>query len=202
MGASRSPHVLGIAGSPRRGGNSARLLDTCLAGAEERGASTSTLAIADHDIAPCTGCGACARSGVCVIADEMPALLERLDAASAIVVATPVYFASVPAGLKAFYDRLQPYWSRRYVLGEAMRRYRPGAILLVGAGGDPYGHECAVTTTRSAFASAGVRFAERLVVEGPDARGEIEEYPDSYARARAIGSSIADAADDPPDDPQ
>ncbi|MBS3956393.1 MAG: flavodoxin family protein [Clostridiales bacterium] len=193
----RATFVLGIAGSPRRGGNSERLLDACLAGVEERGASTGKLAVADFDIVPCTGCGACARTGACVIADDMPALLERLDTASAIVVASPVYFASVPAGLKAFYDRLQPYWSRRYVLGEAVTRYRPGAILLAAAGGDPYGHECAETTTRSAFASVGVRFTEKLVVVGPDARGDIEGYPDSCVEARAIGSSIADATEDP-----
>ena len=49
---------------------------------------------------------------------------------TAIVIATPVFFATVPAVLKILYDRCQPYWARRYVLGEPPPDVRrPGALL-------------------------------------------------------------------------
>lgn len=187
------PTVLGIAGSPRRHGNSGRLVDECLASAGSHGAVVERLFVAEHDIAPCTGCNACSKTGLCVIADEVKAVHARLDAADAIVIASPVYFASVPASLKAFYDRLQPYWARRYVLGLPPMARRPAALLLTRGGGDPFGHECAAAVTKSALAVLGFDIVEQLVVEGPDAPGDIEDYPDAIAEARRIGAALVDA---------
>jgi multimeric flavodoxin WrbA len=159
-----APRVLGLAGSPRRHGNSDRLLEECLAGAREAGAETDLLVVSAAGIGPCTGCNDCSAEGKCVVRDGMQDVYPRLDAADAIVVATPVYFATVPASLKALYDRCQPYWARRYVLGQPIARRRPGALLMVGGGGDPYGHECAATTTRSVFAVLGVDYAAELAI--------------------------------------
>jgi multimeric flavodoxin WrbA len=122
--------------------------------------------------------------------DGMQDVYARIDAADAVVVATPVYFASVPATLKALYDRCQPYWARRYVLGLPAPARRPGALLVVRGGGDPYGHECAVTTTRSVFAVLALDYLHELVVEA-DARGEVTAQEASLGRAREIGEGLA-----------
>ncbi len=195
MRAGQQPRVLGIAGSPRRSGNSARLLDECLASAEAAGAVAEKIFVAAYDISPCTGCGACTHTGECVITDDMATLRARLDAAHALVVASPVYFASVPATLKALYDRLQPYWAQRYVLGLPTPPARPAALLIVRGGGDPYGHECASQPTRSALSVLGVEVVEELVVEGPDGPGDIERYPDALADAHRIGAVLVEAAE-------
>ncbi len=185
--------ILGIAGSPRRHGNSERLLDECLAGARAAGAEVDKLVVVECDIAPCTGCGGCAPSGVCVISDDMADVYERLDGADAVVVASPVYFATVPAVLKALYDRLQPYWVRRYVHGEQVFLRRPGALLLVRGGGDPFGFEAAAAPTRSVFAVLGIDYAEELHVEGPDAPEDIERFPAELANAARIGRSLVES---------
>lgn len=181
--------VLGIAGSPRRAGNSDTLLDECLAGAREAGAEIDRLVVAEAGIAPCRGCNACSSAGECVVRDGMTAVYARLDAADAIVVASPVYFATVPAVLKALYDRLQPYWARRYVLREPRPPRRPGALLLVGGGGDPYGHECAVATTRSVFAVLSLDYVAEVVVEA-DSPSDARRHPDALARARGVGAEL------------
>jgi multimeric flavodoxin WrbA len=189
-----APRVLGLAGSPRRHGNSDRLLEECLAGAREAGAETDLLVVSAAGIGPCTGCNDCSAEGKCVVRDGMQDVYPRLDAADAIVVATPVYFATVPASLKALYDRCQPYWARRYVLGQPIARRRPGALLMVGGGGDPYGHECAATTTRSVFAVLGVDYAAELAIRA-DSPSDAAQLPDALERARAIGEELAtDAA--------
>ena len=113
---SRAPVVLGIAGSPRRFGNSDRLLDAVLEGAREAGAETRTLIASESGLKQCLGCNACSLTGECIQHDGGPAVYAAIDAADAIVVATPVYFAGVPGGLKVLIDRMQPYWARRYVL--------------------------------------------------------------------------------------
>ncbi len=193
MSAVDAPRVLGIAGSPRRRGNSERLLDECLAGVGEGGGVAEKLVVVEHDIAPCNACGGCAMTGRCVVADDMAEVYGRLDASDAVIVASPVYFATVPAVLKALYDRMQPYWVRRYLLGETVALRRPGALLLVRGGGDPYGFSSAVAPTRSVFAVLGIDCTEELSVEGPDAPGDIERFPDELVRAARAGHALVEA---------
>jgi multimeric flavodoxin WrbA len=191
----RAPRILGIAGSPRRHGNSDRLLEECLEGARAAGAETDLLVVSAAGIAPCRGCNLCSRDGHCVVRDGMQDVYPRLDAADAIVVASPVFFATVPAVLKALYDRCQPYWARRYVLGQPIERRRPGALLVVGGGGDPYGHECAATTTRSVFAVLGLDYTAELEIRA-DTPSDAGRLPDALKRAAEIGEALAcDAAE-------
>jgi len=190
----RAPRILGIAGSPRRHGNSDHLLDACLAGARAAGAETDVLVVSAAGIAPCRGCNLCSRDGHCVVRDGMQDVYPRLDAADAIVVASPVFFATVPAVLKALYDRCQPYWARRYVLGQPIEHRRPGALLLAGGGGDPYGHQCAATTTRSVFAVLGLDYIAELAIRA-DLPSDTSCQPEALDRAGEIGEDLArDAA--------
>jgi multimeric flavodoxin WrbA len=188
--ATRPVRVLGIAGSPRRHGNSERLLEAALDGARAAGAEVDELVVVAEGIAPCNGCNACSVTGECTLVDRMRDVYPQLDAADAIIVASPVYFATVPAVLKALYDRCQPYWARRYVLGRQIERRRPGALLLAGGGGDPYGHTCAETTTRSVFAVLGLDYRGELFVEA-DSASDTSRDPEALARARDIGAALA-----------
>lgn len=192
---SARPNVLCIAGSPRRNGNSDRLLTRLEQGVRDGGGEPVRLVASAAGIDPCRGCNACSATGQCKLRDGMDDVYPLLDAADAIAVATPVYFASVPASLKALYDRCQPYWARRYVLGEPPRaRKRPGAIVVVGGGGDPFGTTCAVTPTRSVFGLLGVSVDHVLEVVGPDAPGDIDVHEESLAEAQRIGMELVRAA--------
>ncbi len=194
-GDSAPVRVLCIAGSPRHHGNSEQLLDALAFGVIEAGGEPVRLRAVDAGVAPCRGCNACSKSGACVIKDGMDAVYPELDSADAIVVATPVFFATVPATLKALFDRCQPYWARRYVLHEPRpTRKRPGAILVVGGGGDPFGTACAVTATRSVYAVLDVSADEVLEVVGPDAASDIASRPEALERARAIGRELVERA--------
>lgn len=186
-----APRVLCIAGSPRRHGNSDALLDALESGVREAGGESVRLVASRSGVAPCRGCNACSRTGVCVIRDGMDDVRELLDSADAIAIATPVYFATVPAVLKVLYDRCQPYWALRYVLGEpAPEVHRPGALLLVGGGGDPFGTACAVTPTRSVMNVLGVSLDEVIEVIGADAAGDALGREDDIERAREAGRGL------------
>jgi hypothetical protein len=71
--------VLGIVGSPCRGGNTDILVDEVLAGAAEAGAQTEKVMLSKLDIRPCRACESCFETGKCVQKDDMPALLEKMD---------------------------------------------------------------------------------------------------------------------------
>ncbi len=191
-----SPRILCIGGSPRRQGNSERLLDALIRGVNNAGGLPEKLVVVDYAIAPCRGCNSCSKTGACVVQDRMHEIYPLIDSADAIVVSSPVYFATVPAVLKALYDRCQPYWARRYVLKEPRRRARPGGMLVVGGGGDPFGTGCAVTTTKSVLAVLGVQYEVELEVEGPDAAGDVECRPEALVRAEELGAEITRLAMD------
>jgi multimeric flavodoxin WrbA len=189
-GATSAPRVLAIAGSPRRHGNSDALLAACADGARAAGAEVDLLVVSEAGIAPCTGCNRCFGDGRCVVMDGMQEVYPRIDAADAIVVATPVFFATVPAVLKALYDRCQPYWARRYVLHQPVVRRRPAGLLVVGGGGDPYGKDCAIAPTRSVFAVLGLDYLHEVQVRA-DAPGDALAQTDAIAGAREVGDALA-----------
>ena len=62
----------------------------------------------EKKIAPCLGCYYCAsHGGECVRRDDMADLLQQMIDADVIVLASPVYFYSINAQLKAVIDRTQ-----------------------------------------------------------------------------------------------
>ena len=186
-----APLVLGIAGSPRRSGNSDTLLAAALEGAAEAGARTSTLVAAAAGLSSCLGCNDCSISGDCIRPDSWRDVFRQIDEADGIIVASPVYFATVPGVLKVLYDRMQPYWARTHVLGHPRSPRRPGAVLLVRAGGDPYGFDAAEATTRSVLAVLDVDVLDVLKVTGLDAPTDALGRPQALAGARLLGSAVA-----------
>ena len=189
-----TPRVLCIAGSPRRHGNSERLLDALIAGVEGAGGHAIRLVAKDAGVNVCLGCNACSKNGRCIQQDGMDAVMAELDAADAVVVASPVFFATVPAVLKTLLDRCQPYWVRRYILKEPRpATKRPGAVLLVGGGGDPFGTACALNPIKSVFAVLSVSADEVLEVVGPDKPGDILDVPDTLERAEAVGRGLVES---------
>lgn len=97
--------ILGILGSPRKGGNSDILLDEALRGAREAGAETEKIILDELQIHGCRDCKGCNETGLCVIEDDMPPILEKVLAAQGIIHSVPVYFNTMTAQMKAYLDR-------------------------------------------------------------------------------------------------
>lgn len=106
-----SKNVLILSGSPRKGGNSDLLCDEFMRGAREAGHSVEKIRVAEKKIAPCSACYYCRQSGgACVHKDDMAGVLQRMIDADVIVLASPVYFYSIDAQLKAVIDRTVARW--------------------------------------------------------------------------------------------
>lgn len=104
--------VLILSSSPRRGGNSDLLCDEFLRGAADAGHTVRKVFLRDLTIGCCTACYACRTTGACALRDDMPALLDAMLAADVLVLASPVYFYSISAQLKAVIDRTLARWTQ------------------------------------------------------------------------------------------
>ncbi len=102
--------VLILSGSPRRGGNSDILCDEFSRGAVEAGHEVTKINVAEKKVAPCLACYACKDSGNCVHKDDMADILQKMIDADVLVLASPVYFYSIDAQLKALIDRTVARW--------------------------------------------------------------------------------------------
>lgn len=165
-----------VVGSPRVRGRSAalaeELFEACIE--EYPDDQISLIPLSSITVAPCTGCDFCKNSEghACCIEDDMDDVREVLDEADELTIVSPVYFAGPPSTLKAFLDRLQPYfWT------DARRRnLRPAVLHVIGEGHDPFGFDPLVGTVKSAAFTAGFKL-ERVMnwVGKIDASGEIIE---------------------------
>lgn len=104
----RSLRVLGISGSPRKGANTAILVQTALDGAKEAvpGATTVMLELAGKTIKPCIDCGRCREAGKCIIKDDYAAIAEEYWLADALLLGSPVYHMGITGQMKCLLDRL------------------------------------------------------------------------------------------------
>lgn len=106
-----SKRVLILSGSPRKGGNSDLLCDEFARGAQEAGHDVEKLRVAAKKVAPCSACYYCrSHGGACVYKDDMADILQKMIDADVLVLASPVYFYSIDAQLKAVIDRTVARW--------------------------------------------------------------------------------------------
>lgn len=106
-----SKKVLIISGSPRKGGNSDLLCDEFARGARESGNEVEKICLHGMKVGFCNACYHCRDTGEpCCIKDDVPRIIERMEWADVIVMASPVYFYSVDAQLKALIDRTVSRW--------------------------------------------------------------------------------------------
>jgi len=185
--------VLCIAGSPRRHGNTETLLDRFLAGAESAGAQVEKIVLAQLKIGGCMACDGCWDDGHCIVQDDFQPVYEKLVAADVIALATPMFFWSVPAQVKALIDRSQCQWARKFVLkaplaatpaGHARRR---GAFICVGGSPRPY-FDGVIRTVKAFFAVHEADYWRALLHEHVDAKGEILKHPTALQEAFALGT--------------
>ena len=185
--------VLGIAGSPRRGGNTDLLLAEVMRGAASRGAEVKTVILNDLKIAPCQHCDACLEAGRCKVEDDMQMVYRELEAADRIVLASPIQFMGLTAQMKAMIDRCQALWARKYVLKIpplGNKRERRGFFISVGGRKVANVFDGALITIRSLFAVLDVTYAGELLFPGIDEKGAIARHPDALKQAYLAGQEL------------
>ncbi|MFA4028562.1 MAG: hypothetical protein GDYSWBUE_000524 [Candidatus Fervidibacterota bacterium] len=183
--------MLGIFGSPRKGGNSDLLLDALLNEAEMLGASVERIYVRELKVSPCIECGSCETTGRCVIEDEMQLIYEKLDSADAIVIATPIFFYHVPAQLKCAIDRAQALWARKHKLKVADDApKRKGYLIAVGATSGRRLFDGVRLTVKYFFEAIGAEYAGELLVRGVEGKGDVLNHPNALREAKKLAHKL------------
>lgn len=107
-------NILVISTSPRKGGNSDRLADAFVRGAQDAGNSVEKIALYDKAIGFCRGCLACNATGRCVIRDDADEIAQKMLKADGIVFATPIYYYEMCGQMKTMLDRANPLFGSDY----------------------------------------------------------------------------------------
>lgn len=98
--------VLMLNGSPKTKGNTALALAEMEKVFVQEGMDVVTVQVGNQAVRGCIACGGCSRTGKCVFNDVVNELAPIFREADALVVGSPVYYASANATLVAVLDRL------------------------------------------------------------------------------------------------
>jgi len=188
--------VLGIAGSPRRGGNTDLLLAEVMRGAASKGAEVKTIILNDLKITPCQHCDACLETGRCNLDDDMQMVYRELEQSDRIVLASPIQFMGVTAQAKAMIDRCQSLWVRKYILKLSPLGSEPGEKkgLFISVGGRKIANlfEPALVMVKTLFRVLDITYAGELLFPGIDEKGAIAKRPDALKQAFLAGQKLAE----------
>lgn len=121
-----------INSSPKgRSSNTQIMANALLQGAQDAGAETVSIFLAEKEISHCRGCFSCwlKTPGRCIIDDDMASVLTEAEGADVLVLASPLYFDTISGMLKVFMDRLvvkgDPHFDKT-ANGESRHRPNPG----------------------------------------------------------------------------
>lgn len=123
-------NVLVLMSAGTRLGNTDRLTDAYIKGLVERNHSVTKVYLGSMRIEGCRGCGACQRPARrCVVRDGMQEIYPLFAECDTIVMASPLYFWTITARLKAFIERL-------YAISVDDKYPSKDTVLLMTAGDD------------------------------------------------------------------
>ena len=176
--------VLGIVGSPRRGGNTEVLVDEILRGAQEAGAHVEKVVLVERSIAPCRGCDSCAETHVCAQEDDMPALMDQMRQSDVWVLGTPVYWWGPSAQFKAFLDR----W---YSASESLFKGRRVVLVVPMGDTDSATGRHVVGMMEDALGYVEAELFATVLATGVNKKGEVRGNPELMSTANATGRNAA-----------
>ncbi|HIW79286.1 MAG TPA: flavodoxin family protein [Candidatus Bilophila faecipullorum] len=183
-----SKKILVLNGSPRPHGNTAALIDAFIAGAQEAGHSVTRFDLQKMNIHPCLGClgGGKNPDSPCTQKDDMYHIYPAYKEADILVFASPMYYWSISAQLKAALDRL-------FAVTEIDPDYRTPSkecrLLMAAEGDSDDNWEPVLHYYASLLRHLGWKDGGKVLAGGVMKAGDIKGKP-ALKEARDLGAAI------------
>lgn len=179
--------ILAIQASPRKKGNTNRVLDEMIKGAEDNGHEVKKYYLKEMDIAPCSGCEICAKGKDCRYDDDGAEIINQLAEGASIMLASPIYFGQMTAQAKTIVDRLYSIFNNpdKKFNGKA-------AMIFTHAYPDKDIYEAYIklTETQPFMNNTELEYIETLEVAGVKEIGDVENSEDDLKKAYEIGQKF------------
>ena len=188
----RSMYVLGLNGSPRKGGNTQLLLGKALEGARDAGAGTEEVGLNGLGFSACQECDYLKDDGSCIIDDAFQPLYKKVEKADALIMASPVFFGSLSAQSKTMIDRFQCAWRAKNVLKkDPFVKKKQGIFISVQASDRRQFFENSRSIVRNFFSVVNTDYAGELFCAGVEGKGDILRKREFLQKAYELGQKIA-----------
>jgi len=188
-------HVVAFNGSPRKNGNTARLLRHCLETLESEGISTEIVQVGGVNVRGCCSCLSCRKNAVevcSITSDPLNEWVEKMKNAEGIILGSPVYMFGPTPEMKALIDRasfLARGRVRRGEKGSMFYRKVGGAVCAVRRAG-------AIQTLQSmismfAVTQMVVPMSNYWALGMGEAPGDVEKDAEGWLSMEELGHNMA-----------
>lgn len=181
--------ILILNGGPRRGGNTAALVEAFTKGAESAGHTVLRFDLQELQIHGCMGCGGGGKDPEhpCVQKDDMDRVYRAFRKADTVAFASPMYYWAISGQLKCAIDRLYAMIE----LDSGGRGPARDCVLLMSAGVDSQENFSAVWKYYQTYV-ADMKWTDlgHVFAGGNYGLQDIQQHPEQLEAARALGASL------------
>lgn len=191
--------VIGLLGSPLSDGNTAKLLDRALKGAEDAGCTVEKIEVAGLDFEACSEMLFCKDHETCIMDDDMQQLYPKFKEMDLLIIATPVMTMGIPGKLKSMMDRFQVFFMAKYMrkkplIPKERRAERKGLFICISGMKIPEVFLGAKLTAKAFFDIIDCQYTDELLISDMDTIRDVTVHPAlleaAYRKGYALGRSL------------
>jgi multimeric flavodoxin WrbA len=187
--------IIALLGSPRLEGNTAKLLNEAIRGANDAGCSVEKIEVTSLNFRACREIFFCREHETCAMKDDMTGIYEKFRDIDGIIVATPVMTMGIPGMLKSFIDRFQVFFMAKYVrkiplVRKEKRQHRLGLYLGISGMNVPFVFDGAKLTIHAFFDIIDVAYWDDLLIRDMDTIQDLSTRPEFLEEAYRKGKEM------------
>jgi len=191
--------VIGLLGSPLSDGNTAKLLDRALKGAEDAGCMVEKILVTSLDFQACEEMMFCKDHDTCIMDDDMQQLYPKFKEMDSLIIATPVMTMGIPGKLKSMMDRFQVFFMAKYMrkkpfISKERRVERRGLFICISGMKIPEVFVGAKLTVKAFFDIIDCQYTDELLISDMDTIRDVTAHPDlldaAYKKGFALGKAL------------
>lgn len=180
-----------INGSARNNGSCDYLIDSFIKGIKNNN-EVVKYCVGDADLHFCKGCKKCYIDGRCVQKDDAQNIVANILTSDIVIIASPSYWAGVPAQLKTLFDRTTPYGDTNPNRIYTARKPIKGIALAVRAGAGEKENELILNAIEHYYGHLGIETVKRISITKTDILSDlIKGHDNDINQMFELGESLS-----------
>ncbi|MEN6460065.1 MAG: flavodoxin family protein [Syntrophomonas sp.] len=182
-------NIIGVVGSPRKGGNTDVLIKHILQGASDRGAATHLIHLNDMTFKGCQDCGFCKINGYCKQQDDMTPVYKDIEEADAIIIGSPIYMWNISGQTKLFIDRWYAFVNSDMSI--RLKDSKKAILVFTQGSSDPEAFRYVFSWFEKLLQMSRFEVLDTIIAPGVRNVGEIARMQELMNKAYSLGNQLA-----------